>query len=281
MSALLPCCVNLAFLIVPDFRLSLTLFHVFFQAICSPCLPIGTFFDTKSMKMKHSVQCNKCPASGCLTDIVMHEKLEHGFITNYPSNQDPVHAVKCSEFEGLVPISDLAAGPTAGYMTRLFSSASFEDARLDFELQPGLIEERKVCLISFEQHDVQVCIDFIYLPDPSTSINYSAHIDACFKKRTVPLKLLSFDLDNGYGACSMGDDFNHDNFIALVTALGITEQVDVASFMAMVVSRVCDRRLCNLYCNEIETMKGYDNVKDYHIPMFFHVFNAIMSKTEV
>lgn len=234
--------------------------------------------------MKHSVRCNKCPASGCLADIVMHEKLEHGFITNYYSNQDPERPeavqfiprpVNCAEFAVLTPIADIR-GATQG-LIQLFASATYEYARL--ELQQGLIEERKVCFISFEQHDVQVCIDFIFLPEPNTFIEYSAHVDVCFKKRTVPLKILSFDFDGGSRTCCMGDDFNHDNFIALVTALGITEQVDAASFMAMVVSRVDDdRRLCNLYC---ETMEEYDNPENFHIPMFFHVFNAITSKTEV
>ena len=174
--------------------------------------------------------------------MAMHEKLDHGFLTNY-QGYPPLRTIgkKCPEFADLTLIADHPAATPA--LIQLFSSATFEYyARLESE---QVLEERKVCIISFKSNNnndaVKVCVDFILIPDDMTSL-FSAYVDICFKKGSdhVPLKVLSFDLENGgeYDL-SPDDEFNHDNFVALRLALGIAGQVEnPAPLMAMFLSRV-------------------------------------------
>jgi hypothetical protein len=217
----------------------------------------------------------------------MHEKLEHGYITNFHRIPSFIVGNECPAFPGLALIADVPAATPA--LVHLFSSATFEYGQLDFEVDfedermAGMLEERKVCIISFNNDKidddvVKVCVDFIFIPDPRTSL-FSAYADVCFKKGSdhVPLKVLSLNLENGLYDLTREDDFNHDNFVALTVALGIPEQVEAAPLMAMFLSRVFeDDRAQNIYGAVVE----YDDYYDGHIQLFHDVFKAMICRVE-
>lgn len=56
------------------------------------CYPIGVqiSFNTSSIKLTHALKCNKngCNVSGCLNDIMRHERLQHNDMYAHPQNYD-------------------------------------------------------------------------------------------------------------------------------------------------------------------------------------------------
>jgi hypothetical protein len=151
------------------------------------------------------------------------------------------------------------------------------DSTLKGSVEKKWKNARSASFHSTNNEKVKVCVDFILMPDDMTSL-FSAYVDVCFKKGNehVPLKVFSFDLENGYEYdLSRSDEFHHDNFVALTAALGIAGQEvgeDPAPLMAMFLSRVLDDpRAEEIY----EDVVGNSH-RGHHIRLFHDVFKAML-----
>lgn len=206
-----------------------------------PGLPIGTFYN--KTKMTHSFSCkyDGCGISGNLADVVMHEKLEHGFSTSfYPSWYSRMGfppPFKYQPFDGLTPIAEMPGATTN--LVQLLESASMQYSSLYYEVNDehfDFLEERKMCFLSFAKNGVKVCVDRIRLRAIGGDSDH--YIDICFQTVSgqVPRKVMGVFLDQSdhlFRPCLQAkEEFHAGNFMALAAALGI-DGVEPAQLITM------------------------------------------------
>jgi hypothetical protein len=207
-----------------------------------PGLPIGTFYSKTKMTHYFSCTYDGCGIHGNLADVVMHEKLEHGFSTSF-HRRDPIDwtvfppPTNCQPFDGLTPIAEMPGATTD--LIQLFESASMQYSSLYYEVDDehfDFLEERKMCFLSFAKNGVKVCVDRIKLPDIGGDSDH--YIDLCFQTVSgqVPRKVMGVFLDQSdhpFHPCLQAKkEFHAGNFMALAAALGI-DGVEPAQLISM------------------------------------------------
>ena len=230
-------------------------------------LPIGTFYDLGRTKMEPSSLCNKCPVSGAVEDICMHEKLEHGFVTNFlGTTENP--PTQCPEFKGLTSLGKMPGATKE--LVELFSGASVEFIRVDDEY-----EKRKVCLLSFGDSGVKVSVDYIRVQDYFTDLS-DGNVQVCFQTVSgqLPLKLLNLAWKWLGTFHHTKDEVALQHIEALARALG-QPLGDPVHFMALFVSRVLTHEEADDILSEMEQRASDDEYRFPENPFFRGVWDTL------
>ena len=216
-------------------------------AFYNSSLPIGTAFVERAngfltdgklqLKMDHSVTCKVCDRMGLCSDVIMHERLEHGLdmILRGVEPQPRQEPAGLSTPEEVPGVTD--------ELTRLLANATIVYTRAIEEEQTDAFDCHHVstsCLISLnslrtalgDQRDkITVCVDEYRGYNECEWGNFNL----CYQLSSggVPFKLLELGIGEN---CEDKMEAATHRFEDLIQALGLT-QTDPAQLLVTLVSR--------------------------------------------